>query len=116
MIETVTVSRVSATDKKADGTKLKNKFGEFFRVGIQTDEHKDEVGDPVWINGFSTKRPEWTIGEKLQVEITEEEYNGRKQLKFRLPKKETLQDDKIKSLEAEIAKLKGGEKNVEDNF
>lgn len=117
-VESVTITRVSATDKKKDGTKLKNRFGEFFRVGIQTKEHLDDVGDPVWINGFMKHRPEWKEGEVIQVEITEVEYNGLKQLQFRLPKKESLQEDKIKALEAEVAKLRGDKKeeDVLDNF
>lgn len=114
MVENVTLTRVSATDKKADGTKLKNKFGEFFRVGIQVEEKVDEGGNPIWINGFLKHRPTWNVGDKIQVEFTESEYKGEKQLQFRLPKKETLQDDKIKALEAEIAKLKGEEKSNED--
>ena len=110
MVEKVTLTRVSATDKKADGTILKNKFGEFFRLGIQTEEHKDSSGNPVWINGFSKRRPTWNVGDVIDVEITEEVYNGEKRLQFRVPKKED-------SLEARIVKLEeavfGANKNTE---
>lgn len=102
MIETVTLTRISATDKKADGTKLTNKFGDYFRVGIQVQERTDTNGDPVWLNGFSKNRPDWNVGDKLEIEIGEEEYNGEKRLKFRLPKK----GDRVSAeLEARVKKL-----------
>lgn len=102
MIETVTITRVSATDKKADGTTLKNKFGEFFRVGLQVEERLTTDGAPIWINGFSKKRPEWKIGDKVQVEITEVEYKGEKQLQFRTPKKDSALEGRVEKLEKAV--------------
>ena len=116
MVENVTLTRVSATDKKADGSILKNKLGEFFRVGIQVEERTTESGDPIWINGFSKHRPTWQVGDKIQVEITEVEYKGAKQLQFRLPKKESVLEDRVKQLEQELASLKNEKEDVSDNF
>lgn len=116
MVETVTISRVSSTDKKADGSILKNKYGEFFRVGLQVDERSTVSGDPIWINGFLKHRPTWQVGDKVQLEITEAEYKGEKQLQFRLPKKESVLEDKVKQLEQELASLKNVKEDVSDNF
>lgn len=117
-IEFVTISRVSVTDKKKDGSILKNKYGEFFRVGLQVEEKLDSSGNPVWINGFLKHKPDWKIGEKIQLELTSSEYEGKTQLQFRLPKKESVQEDKIKALEQEVALLKGTkpEEDVSDKF
>lgn len=101
MTEKVTITRVSATDKKKDGTKLLNKYGEYFRVGIQTIEHHDEAGNPIWLNGFSKHKPEWKEGDVLEVEIAEEVFNGQKQLNFRLPKKNKADPE----VEARLKKL-----------
>ena len=108
--------RISATNKKKDGTILKNKFGEFFRVGIQVEGKVDDFGEPVWINGFLKHRPTWNVDDEIQVEIVEEEYNGKKQLNFRLPKKESVLEDKVKQLEQELASLKPKEADIDGSF
>ena len=102
MIETVTITRVSATDKKSDGTPLKSKFGPYFRVGIQIAERLTTEGTPIWINGFLKKRPTWNNGDKIEVELTEELYNGEKRLAFRLPKKEVALEERVKKLEDKV--------------
>lgn len=102
MLETVTITRVSVTDKKKDGTKLQNKFGEFFRVGIQVEGRVDSTGNSVWINGFLKRRPEWEVGDKIQVEIREEEYKGVKSLQFRLPKKDSQLESRVLKLEEAV--------------
>lgn len=107
MIETVTITRVSAWDKKKDGTKLTNQYGDFWRVGIQTEEHTTSAGDPVWINGFTKYKPEWTEGEKIELEIAEEEYKGEAQLKFRLPKKEAVLENEVETLKKQLAEKEG---------
>ena len=101
-VETVTIVRVSVTDKKADGTILKNQFGEFFRVGIQTEEHLNDGGDSVWINGFLKERPQWNVGDKLEVELKETEYKGEKQLQFRLVKDSSGLETRVKKLEDKV--------------
>ncbi len=114
MVEKVTITRVSATDKKKDGSKLKNQFGDFWRVGIQVEERLDTNGDPVWINGFLKHSPTWNVGDKIDIEVTEVEYKGEQQLQFRLPKKEAVLEDKVKALEAELAKARGEKTETDD--
>jgi len=102
-IEKVTIEKVSATDKKKDGTELMGKFGKFWRVGIITKEHGED-----WLNGFTSKEPTWIEGDVVDLDVTTEVWekpDGTKvdQLKFRVPKKEDLKDAKIAELEAKLA-------------
>lgn len=105
MIEKLTLSRISSTDKKKDGTELKNKYGSFWRVGIQTKEHGDE-----WLNGFLKEAPVWQEGDVVELEVATEQWeksNGEvvDQLKFRLPTAESRDKAKIKELEDKVANL-----------
>lgn len=101
-IQKVTVERVSATDKKKDGSELTGKYGKFWRVGLITKEHGDE-----WLNGFTSKEPTWLEGDQVDLDITTDIWkkdDGTEvpQLKFRIPKKEDLKDAKIAELEAKL--------------
>lgn len=79
----VNVTRVFATDTKKDGTKMINKFGKpTWRVGIKTQEHGEE-----WVNGFLSFNPDKWEGTEQELIIEEGEFNGRKQLNFKLPPK-----------------------------
>lgn len=97
MIETVKITRVSATDKRKDGSKLTGKFGDYWRVGIQVEQYGDE-----WINGFMSSNPTWQEGEEVTLDIGEEEFNGQMQKKFRLPKKEDQLEERVKKLEDKV--------------
>ena len=86
MIEKVTITRISSTNQKKDGTMLISKYGkEYFRIGLQTEEHGEE-----WLNGFSNSTPDYEVGDKIEIEVTTEEWQGKEQLKFRIPKKDAL--------------------------
>jgi len=108
-MEKLTLTRISVTDKKKDGTVLENQYGKFYRVGIQTVEYGD-----VWINGFSSKPVTWQEGDVVELEVSKEEWNGQEQLKFRHPKKEDVLKDENEKLKAELAKLKGESEDVID--
>lgn len=57
-----------------------------------------ELGD-VWVNGFGSKTTElWTVGNKITVDLYEEEYNGKVYKKFNAL-------DKTDLLEMRVAKL-----------
>jgi len=48
-------------------------------IGLLTEEY----GDKQWINGFGNKQNEdWKIGDVINVELTQGEYNGNKTLNF----------------------------------
>ncbi len=80
-MEKVTITRVQADDKKRDGTPLIGKFGKpYFKVGIQTNEYGD-----TWINGFLPFNPDRWVGSTQEIEIYEEEYQGKTYKKFKLP-------------------------------
>lgn len=101
-MEKVTLTRIAVTDKRKDGTILEGKYGKFYRVGIQTKEYGEE-----WINGFSNTSVEWAEGDVMELDISKEEWNGKEQLKFKLPKKEDLQADEIEKLKAQLAEKNG---------
>lgn len=78
-----TIKKVSVTDKKKDGSLILNKHGkQSFRVGLQVAEYGE-----TWINGFTPFRPDWKEGDKIEVEIYDEEWNGQKRKAFKLPPK-----------------------------
>lgn len=90
----LTLTRVTATDTDKQGNELKGKYGPFWRVGIQTAEFPD-----TWINGFTKKKPEWKEGDVVELDVRDEEYNGKMQKKFSFPKKETgVSDEKLETL------------------
>lgn len=95
-MQKLNITKCIATDKKKDGTQIINKFGKVsWRVGIQTDKYGEE-----WINGFLNFNPQWE-GTEQELDIYEEEFNGRMSKKFRLPNKE----DAIKAELSEIKNL-----------
>lgn len=80
----VTINKCSYTDKKKDGSECRTKQGKtFYKVGIKTNEHGDE-----WINGlvFDAPPTDWE-GKTMELDIKEEEYQGKTSLKFELPRK-----------------------------
>ncbi len=82
MITNVHVTKWSATDTKKDGTKLVGKFGPYWRVSIQAAEFEG------WASGFvsgEAKPEDWT-GKEVPLELTDEEYQGKMQKKFKIPK------------------------------
>ena len=84
-----TIKRVSTSDKKADGTPLISRANKpFLKVGIQVAEYGE-----TWINGLWFDGPcPWKEGDKVQLVIKDEEYNGKISKKFELPRKEDKQN------------------------
>ena len=80
-IEKVKITQVYSTNKKKDGTEIKTKTGKTsWRVGIRTAQHGDQ-----WLNGFLPFNPDSWEGTEQSLIIEEGEFNGQKQLNFRLP-------------------------------
>ena len=82
---TYTIKRITTSTTKRDGTALIDKKGRpFLKVGLQVAEHGEQ-----WVNGlfFGTQVP-WKEGEKVDLVISKETYNGKEQLKFEIPRKE----------------------------
>lgn len=77
----VHVTKVYSTNHKKDGTPLISaKSGKpYYRVGIKTNEHGDQ-----WLNGFSNFDCKDWEGKTKDLEITEGEFNGQKQLNFKV--------------------------------
>lgn len=97
-MQTVKLTRISSTNKRKDGTPLEGKYGSYYRVGIQTEQHGEE-----WLNGFSNDNPSWEIGDEINIEVMEEEWNGKMQKKFRLAKDA---DVELHNKDKEIEELK----------
>ena len=88
-IQELHITKVYYTDKKKDGTQIKDGKGNVkFRVGLKAQEFGDQ-----WINGFLYKEPKDWDGKTIKVSLWEEEFGGKKQLNFELPRK----DDEVKS-------------------
>lgn len=84
-METITLTKIFVTDKKKDGTPLEGKYGPYHRVAVKCNEYGD-----MYITGFMSRPPNWKEGDKIDVELTESEYKGERQIQFKLPKKEDL--------------------------
>lgn len=73
---------VSDTDKNGNKLISKKSGKPFYKVGIQTNEHGAQ-----WINGLLNFSPNWE-GTEQELEIYDEEFNGKTYKKFKLePKK-----------------------------
>lgn len=80
-MERVTITRVSTSDTDKNGNKLINKFGKpYYKVGIKTNEYGD-----TFINGLMPFNPDRWEGTTQELEIFDEEYNGKTYKKFKLP-------------------------------
>ena|SRR3990167_5908962 len=71
------------TDKAGNPYKTKNDKP-FVRVSIKIAEYGEQYISGLW---FGENCP-WKIGDKIDLEVKEEEYQGKKQLKFEVPNKE----------------------------
>jgi len=80
----VTITRVTATDKAKDGHALISKYNKpYFKVGIQCNEFGD-----TWINGLMPFNPTNWQGTTQDLEVYDEDYQGKTYKKFKLPAKE----------------------------
>ena len=73
--------------------------------------------DDVWYNGFGDEAIfSWKAGETKEVELFEEEYNGKMYKKFKVPNKFDILITKVADLEARLGKLENpeGTTTVED--
>ena len=61
---------------------IQTKYGDREKFSIKTDRHGDKFIS-VWVNGVSGK---WKIGDEIEVEVKEREYNGKKYYDAELPK------------------------------
>lgn len=79
---TVTITKVTATDTKKDGSKCVDKNGKpFWKVGIKTNEYGE-----MWLNNnYMLFNPTTWEGTKQELEIYDEEFNGKTDKKFKIP-------------------------------
>src|SRR3990167_5694829 len=98
------INKCSYTDKKKDGTQIFSKFGKpTWRVGIQVPEYGEK-----WGNGFLPFAPDRWEGTEQEIEFYEEEYQGVKQLKFRLPSKEDKIGKQLEEINGRLVKINIG--------
>jgi len=118
-MEKLTLTKISYTDKKADGSQCVTVNGKpFYRVGLKAQQYGDR-----WINGLVFgDPPAWREGQEVQLEIKEEDYQGTKNLKFEIPKvpAQSGEIEKlwlfVRGLEQEIKGIKynsGSQKSLE---
>lgn len=81
----VTITRVTVSDKTKDNRPLiSSKSGKpYFKVGIQTNEY-----GATWINGLMPFNPDRWENSVQDLEIYDEEYQGKIYKKFKLPARE----------------------------
>lgn len=98
MITNTHVTKWTATDTKKDGTKLVGKFGPYWRVSIQAVEFEG------WASGFvsGAERPEDWTNKEVNLELSDEEYQGKMQKKFKIPKQSSQE---MAELDSKIEKI-----------
>lgn len=95
-IRTVEITYVRSEEKVSKGGK------KYTSVSLKTKEY----GENEWINGFgNAATANWKVGDKVQVFIFQEEYNGRVSTKFKTASKEDLLEIRIGKLENYIKVL-----------
>ncbi len=76
---------VKVFKENKDGQPYKSKNGKpFVRVSIKVEDYGDNYISGLWFEPDC----DWKIGEKKELIITKEIYQGKEQLKFEIPKKE----------------------------
>lgn len=103
-MQKIKITKISQTDKDKEGNQLTNKFGPYFRIGLQTEQHGTK-----WLSGFSKNKLDWAVGQEVDIEVTE---NGQ-YLNFSIPKKNDLLEDRVSKLEKEFMQYK---KDMEVKF
>ena len=88
-LEKVTITHVTASNTKKDGTPILSKFGKpSWIVGLKTNEYGE-----VWLNGFLPFDTAKWQGSTQEIEVYEEEWQGRTQKKFKLPPRNPVLSD-----------------------
>jgi len=106
--ERITLTNVYSADTNKEGKKYQGKHKEwckegcsdphyFWRVGIKTNEYGEE-----WLNGFSNDKPTYKEGDTIEVEVSETEWNGKRQKNFKIPNKNAQLAAKVEELEARV--------------
>lgn len=97
-----TITRIIVSDKKKDGTALVSKMGKpFQKVGLKLAEHGEEWVNGLWFDGACP----WKEGEKIAISISEEIFNGKKSLKFELPRKENPNQKYFEDMNNKLVKI-----------
>tara|TARA_Y100001938_G_scaffold130564_1_gene186664 strand:+ start:292 stop:633 length:342 start_codon:yes stop_codon:yes gene_type:complete len=69
--------------------------------------------DGTWYNGFGNEEMmNWKAGDTKEVELFEEEYNGKMYKKFKVPSRLDLLIARVAELEARVSKLEGTGQNI----
>lgn len=103
-MQKIKITKITQTDKDKEGNQLTNKFGPYFRIGLQTEQHGTK-----WLSGFSKSKLDWQVGQEVDIEVTE---NGQ-YLNFSIPKKNDLLEDRVSNIEKTLSDFK---KEMETKF
>ena len=83
-LKKVNILQIKYTDKKKDGSEMLSKFGKkSWLVDILTDTYEER-----WAKGFTPFPPDQWKGTEQTLVFFEEEYQGKKYLKFKLQKRD----------------------------
>ena len=98
------ISYINVFKEGKDGKLYVSKNGKpFVRVSIKVEDpqYKDEYISGLW---FGADCP-WKVGESVEIIIREEEYQGKKQWKFELPKKENPNQKYFEEINDRLLKI-----------
>lgn len=122
-LETLTIKDFVWTDKKKDGTLCMTKEGKtkegkilpskpFYMCNLTCEEY----GVRLYGMSFGAKEDIEKIkaGDKIELIVFEEEYQGRTNLKFEFPTSKSVNEAKLKALEEKVSKMEKEIKNLKD--
>lgn len=98
-MEKLRVTKVNYQDKDKDGNPLKGKYGPYFRIGLLTDKYGE-----TWINGFAKTNCKDMEGKEVELEVFDEEYQGKSYKKFKFPAKMVTRKE-FDELKEKVAKI-----------
>lgn len=122
-LETLTLTDFVWTDKKKDGTLCMTKEGKtkegktippkpFYMCNLTCEEYKPRL----YGMSFGAKEDieKLKAGDKVELLVFEEEYQGRINLKFEFPSSKSANEAKLKALEEKVQELEKRVKKLED--
>lgn len=122
-LETLTLTDFVWTDKKKDGTlcmtkEIKTKEGKtipskpFYMCNLTCEEYKPRL----YGMSFGAKEDieKLKAGDKVELFVFEEEYQGRINLKFEFPSSKSANEAKLKALEEKVIKMEKEIKDLKD--
>lgn len=112
MLHTITIESINIKAAK-EGIGKNNKPYKLYPIGIKSNGE--------WLNGAAFSDKDVIIfqnlknGDKIELEVYDEEWNGKTQKKFKLPTKDDRANNELQALKDRVTKLEAVVKSIVSN-